>query len=101
MAIFSGFFIVPLFALIQTRTPPTHRSRVIAGNNILNAAFMVVASLVALALLNVAGVTIPQLLLITAIFNAVVAIYIYTLVPEFLMRFVTWIFINTLYRLKV
>src|SRR4029079_11437516 len=92
MAAFSGFFIVPLFALIQSRTEPSRRSRVIAANNILNALFMVVAAGLAIALLNLAHLTIPQLLLVTAILNAFVAVYIYTLVPEFLMRFLSWIF---------
>ena len=101
MAAFSGFFIVPLFALIQSRTEASRRSRVIAANNILNALFMVVAAGLAIALLNLAHLSIPQLLLVTAILNAFVAIYIYTLVPEFLMRFLSWIFINTLYRMDV
>ncbi|UXI67824.1 MFS transporter [Tahibacter amnicola] len=101
MAVFAGFFIVPLFALIQTRSDPARRSRVIAANNILNALFMVVAAGLSAVLLNVAGLSIPQLLLATALMNAVVAIYIYTLVPEFLMRFLTWILVNTLYRIKL
>jgi 1-acyl-sn-glycerol-3-phosphate acyltransferase len=101
MAVFSGFFIVPLFALIQSRSEPARRSRVIAANNILNAMFMVVASVLAIVLLNMVGLTIPELLLYTALLNAVVAVYIYTLVPEFLMRFLSWIFVNMLYRLKV
>jgi 1-acyl-sn-glycerol-3-phosphate acyltransferase len=101
MAIFSGFFIVPLFALVQSRSDPARRSRVIAANNILNALFMVVAAVMAVLLLNVVKVNVPQLLLITAILNAVVAIYIFTLVPEFLMRFLSWVLVNTLYRIKV
>jgi 1-acyl-sn-glycerol-3-phosphate acyltransferase len=101
MAIFSGFFIVPLFALIQTRSDPTRRSRVIAANNILNALFMVVAAGLSFVLLNQAGLSIPQLLLATALLNAVVAVYIYTLVPEFLMRFLSWILVNSLYRIRL
>ena len=100
MAVFSGFFIVPLFALIQTRSDPKRRSRIIAANNILNALFMVIASVFAVILVNKLGFTIPQLLLTTAILNALVAVYIFTLVPEFLMRFLVWMIINTLYRLK-
>ena len=100
MAIFSGFFIVPLFALIQERSEPARRSRVIAANNILNALFMVVAAALSGILLNKAGLSIPGLLLATALMNAVVAIYIYTLVPEFLLRFVDWVLINTLYRIS-
>jgi len=101
MAIFSGFFIVPLFALVQARSEPARRSRVIAANNILNALFMVVASVLSAILLNKAGLSIPGLLLATALMNAAVAVYIYTLVPEFLLRFVDWVLINTLYRIRV
>jgi 1-acyl-sn-glycerol-3-phosphate acyltransferase len=101
MAMFSGFYIVPLFAMIQSRTEPARRSRVIAANNILNALFMVVASLLAIALLNLAGFSVTELLLFTALLNAVVALYIYTLVPEFLMRFLSWLLIHVLYRLDV
>ncbi len=101
MAIFSGFFIVPLFALVQTRSDVTRRSRVIAANNILNALFMVVAAALAAFLLNKVHLSIPGLLLATALLNAVVAIYIYTLVPEFLLRFIDWVLINTLYRIRV
>ncbi|MDP3871621.1 MAG: MFS transporter [Methyloversatilis sp.] len=93
-----GIYIVPLYALIQSRCEKHHVARVIAANNILNAGFMVVSALVSLLLFR-AGLDIPQLFLVTALFNAVVAIYIYTLVPEFLMRFIVWILIHTVYRL--
>lgn len=95
-----GFFTVPLYALIQQRTPRERLSRVIAANNILNAAFMVTAAILAIALLQL-GLNVPQLLLATAILNAVVALYIFTLVPEFLARFVAWILAKALYRLKI
>lgn len=99
IGVFGGIYIVPLYALVQQRSEPTHLSRVIAGNNILNAIFMVAAALIAVVLLA-QGLSIPQLLLVMAIFNAAVAIYIYTLVPEFLMRFIVWILVNVVYRLK-
>jgi 1-acyl-sn-glycerol-3-phosphate acyltransferase len=97
IGIFGGFYIVPLFAVIQTRCDPKHISRTIAGMNILNALFMVAAALVAMVLLK-SGFTIPQLFLATAIMNAVVAIYIFTLVPEFLVRFLAWMLIHTIHR---
>jgi 1-acyl-sn-glycerol-3-phosphate acyltransferase len=99
LGLFGGFYIVPLYALIQQRSEPSHRSRVIAGNNILNALLMVVASVTAIVFLN-AGLSIPQLFLLTAFLNALVAIYIFTLVPEFLMRFVVWMLIHTVYRVR-
>ncbi|MCZ4304635.1 MFS transporter [Zoogloeaceae bacterium G21618-S1] len=100
IGVFGGFFIVPLYALIQTRSAESHRSRIIAGNNVINALFMVVAAGLGAGLLA-AGVSIAQLILITAVLNACVAIYIYTLVPEFLLRFIVWLLVHTVYRLKV
>jgi len=100
IGVFAGFYIVPLFALVQTRAERSQLSRIIAGNNILNALFMVVASVLSGMLLNVAHLSIPQLFLAAALMNAVVAVYIYTLVPEFLLRFIDWILINTLYRIR-
>jgi hypothetical protein len=98
---FGGFYIVPLYALVQARSAPDHRSRVIAGLNILNALFMVVAAILAMLVLGPAGLSIPDLFLISAVLNAVVAIYIFTLVPEFLMRFLVWLLIHTIYRVRV
>ncbi len=101
IGVFGGFYIVPLYALVQQRSEASHRSRVIAGNNILNALFMVIAAIFAMLMLGKAGFSIPQLFLITAVLNAIVAVYIFTLVPEFLMRFLIWILIHTIYRVRV
>jgi len=100
IGIFGGFFIVPLFALIQLRCDPRHLSRTIAGMNILNALFMVAAAGVAILLLG-QGLTIPELFLATAVMNALVAAYIFSLVPEFLMRFLAWLLIHTVHKVKV
>lgn len=97
IGLFGGLYIVPLFAVIQTRCDRQHLSRTIAGMNIMNALFMVVAALVALTLLSL-GFTIPQIFLATAILNALVAVYIFTVVPEYLVRFVAWILIHTIHR---
>lgn len=99
IGVFGGLYIVPLFALIQTRCDPKHLSRTIAGMNILNAIFMVVAALAAMLMLN-AGFSIPQLFMATAILNAIVASYIFSLVPEFLMRFIAWLLIHTVHRVQ-
>ena len=96
---FGGFYSVPLYALIQQRSRRQHLSRIIAANNIINAIFMVGASLLSIALLS-AGLSVPELFLVIAALNAVVAIYIYTLLPEFLMRFLAWIIISVIYRIR-
>lgn len=99
LGVFGGFYIVPLFALIQTRCDPKHVSRTIAGTNILNALFMVASAGVAMVLISM-GYTIPEIFLATAIMNAVVALYIFSLVPEFLMRFLAWLLIHTIHRVR-
>lgn len=99
LAMFSGFYSVPLYAMMQARTAPAFRARIVAANNILNAMFMVVASLIAGAILQ-AGLTLPQLFLTVAIMNAAVAFFIFKLVPEFLMRFIIWMLIHTFYKVE-
>lgn len=99
LGLFGGFFIVPLYALVQLRSSPEHRARIIAANNIVNALFMVIGALGAGAALG-AGLSIPALFGIAALLNAVVAVYIYGLVPEFLIRFMAWLLIKAAYRLR-
>jgi 1-acyl-sn-glycerol-3-phosphate acyltransferase len=100
LAMFGGFYSVPLYALIQSRSQPTHRARIIAANNILNAFFMIVSALMAIGLTS-AGVSIPGIFAVTALLNVVVAAYIYSLVPEFLLRFVAWLLVHTFYRIRL
>ncbi len=99
LSFFGGLFSVPLYALIQARAEPAHRARIIAANNIMNAFFMIVASLMAVVLLE-SGLTIPQLFLVVGLMNAAVATHIYFLVPEFLMRFLAWLLVHSFYRLE-
>ena len=101
VGLFTGFFVVPLFALIQSRTPRTELARVIAGMNIQNAMFIVLAALIGIFVQRVLGWTIPQLFLALAIANTLVALWIFTIVPEFLMRFLCWLMVRSLYRLKL
>jgi 1-acyl-sn-glycerol-3-phosphate acyltransferase len=100
IGLFTGFFVVPLFALIQSRTPKDELSRVIGALNIQNSGFVVAASLSCLALRTWADWSIPQLFLALAVANTLVAIWIFTIVPEFLMRFLSWVLVRALYRLR-
>ena len=101
IGLFGGLFIVPLYALVLQRSTESHRARIIACNNIMNAGFMVLAAALAIVWLEVLHFTIPQLFILAAVLNAAVAIYIYSLVPEFLMRFLSWILVNVMYRIKL
>ena len=100
LSLSAGLYSVPMYALIQLRSPPTHRARIIAANNILNALFMIGSSLIVGMLLG-QGVSIPKVFLLLAIANAVVASYIFLLVPEYVLRFVSWLLSYCMYRFKV
>jgi 1-acyl-sn-glycerol-3-phosphate acyltransferase len=101
IGLFSGFFVVPLFALIQSRSPREELSRVIAGMNIQNAIFIVAAALGGVALQQALGWSIPQVFMALGIASIVVAAWIFSIVPEFLMRFLSWLLVRGLYRLKL
>jgi 1-acyl-sn-glycerol-3-phosphate acyltransferase len=100
LSLFAGLYSVPMYALIQLRSQPTHRARIIAANNILNALFMIASSVIAGLLLKM-GLTIPQIFLLVGLANAVVAFYIFMLVPEYLLRFVAWVASHLAYRFKI
>jgi 1-acyl-sn-glycerol-3-phosphate acyltransferase len=100
LSLFAGLYSVPMYALIQLRSQPTHRARIIAANNILNALFMIASAVIAGALLKL-GATIPQIFLLVGLANAVVAFYIFLLVPEYLLRFIAWLASRLVYRFQV
>ena len=112
IGLFTGFFVVPLFALIQSRTAKSEMSRVFAALNIQNSGFIVAAAVIGVILqmkglsiggyvLPLPGLSIPQVFLALAIANVLVAVYIFSIVPEFLMRFLSWLMVRTLYKLRV
>lgn len=70
IAIGAGIVIVPLYAILQDRTDRQERSRTMAAANIVNSGFMAVGSLLAAAMIG-AGVSSPQVLLITGVANLV------------------------------
>ncbi|MFV2031218.1 MAG: MFS transporter [Gammaproteobacteria bacterium] len=99
LGISGGIYIVPLYALVQQRSAVKKRSRIIAANNVLNALFMVVAAIYGTFALSV-GIDIPTLFLIMALMNAAVALFIFKLVPEFIMRLLIWLVIHIVYRVR-
>ncbi|HTU62730.1 MAG TPA: 1-acyl-sn-glycerol-3-phosphate acyltransferase, partial [Polyangiales bacterium] len=100
IAVFGGFFTVPLYTLIQERAEPTARARVVAGNNIMNALFMVIGSGL-LATLFARGFDAHGVFLVLALLSVAAGVYIYSLLPEFLLRFLAWLLGRTMYRVKV
>ncbi len=99
LSMFAGFYSVPLYALIQTRGEASHKARIIAANNILNALFLVLSAGLSALVLGAFGGSVAQLFLMTGLLNALVAVYIFLLVPEFLLRFLSWLLVSVAYRL--
>lgn len=99
-AVSSGLFIVPLYTFMQERAREEERSRIVAGNNILNALFIGASALTLMSLFAL-GFSIPQVFLLLAVINLLITGYIYTTVPEFFYRLLCRIISKCLYRLKV
>ena len=86
LSLSAGLYSVPMYALIQLRSEVTHRARIIAANNILNALFMIVSAVLAGALLK-AGLGIPAVFLVVGLANALMTAYIFWVAPEYWLRF--------------
>ena len=100
LSLFAGLYSVPMYALIQMRSQASHRARIIAANNILNALFLIGSSVIVGVLIKL-GLTVPQVFLVVGLLNAVVAFYIFMLVPEYLLRFVAFMMARLVYRFRV
>lgn len=101
IAICSGLYTVPLYAILQHRSPAEYRARIIASNNIMNALFMVIAAGITFLLVQAFGFTETHIFLTVAILNAIVAIYICKLLPDAMLKsFAKWA-LNLFYRVEV
>ena len=90
LSVSAGLFSVPMYALIQVRSEPSHRSRMIAANNIVNAMFMVASALISAALL-MAGVSLPGLFLCLALGNGLMLAWLCLRVPEMPRQTLAWL----------
>lgn len=100
LAVFSGLFTVPLYTMLQVRSDSKERSRIIAANNVVNAVFMVIGALGLMILLSL-DLTPQNIFLVAAGLNALVALAVYWVLPEFLFRFLLWVLARMMYRLKI
>ncbi len=100
LGVSGGIFIVPLYAMMQSRAKEQERAQIIAANNIWNAIFMVVSAITAIVFLSVMGLSIPQFFLFLSLVNFVVVLYIYIQTPDFFWRFVVWLVSHTMYRVR-
>lgn len=101
ISIFGGMFIIPQFAFIQTRAGEHEVSRIIAGNNIWNTIFMVVAA-VLIMVMNGAGISIPKILGIFALINLGFSFFLYfKAYTEETLRFIGQVLSYLFYDLEI
>ncbi|BAE51776.1 acyl-[ACP]--phospholipid O-acyltransferase [Paramagnetospirillum magneticum] len=85
IAVCGGVYIVPLYTILQTRSDADSRARAVAANNVMNAAFMVLSAVAGAGMLAL-GFSVPQVFLVQAVANLVVAVYICGLLPEAVLK---------------
>ena len=99
IAFFGGIYAVPLNAIMQHRSNPAKRSRVIAANNVMNAIFMIASAVAAATLLKL--MTAQGFFLLLGIANGVAAIWIALLLPQELAANIARQFFRLFYRVEV
>ncbi|MCA6218289.1 MFS transporter [Ideonella sp. B7] len=90
LSLSAGLYSVPLYALVQWRAPATHRARIIAANNILNALYMIASALIVGALRS-AGATIPQVFGLLALASVAVTLALFLREPDYLRHTGRWL----------
>jgi acyl-[acyl-carrier-protein]-phospholipid O-acyltransferase/long-chain-fatty-acid--[acyl-carrier-protein] ligase len=100
IALCGGVFTVPLYALLQARAEESHRSRVIAANNVLNALF-IVASGAASAVMLKLGLSVPDVFLVVGLLNAAAALVVLRLVPGVVLKTLIAAVLRLAYRVEV
>ncbi|AKH36682.1 MULTISPECIES: acyl-[ACP]--phospholipid O-acyltransferase [Nitrosomonas] len=100
IAICGGVYVVPLYALVQRYSEASHRSRVMAGNHIINAFFLVISAMT-ISLMLASNFSVAEVFLTIAILNGLVMIYLSSLLPQALIRSILKWFFHTSYRLEV
>ncbi|MBA3582126.1 MAG: acyl-[ACP]--phospholipid O-acyltransferase [Gammaproteobacteria bacterium] len=100
LSICGGLYIVPLYAIVQHYSEASHRSRTIAGLNIMNALFMVGSALFTLILLKM-NYSVNHVFLIIALLNTIVAIYICKLLPADALASLARFILRLLFRVEV
>jgi acyl-[acyl-carrier-protein]-phospholipid O-acyltransferase / long-chain-fatty-acid--[acyl-carrier-protein] ligase len=100
IAMFGGFYVVPLNTVIQIWSEKKYMSRIIAANNIINSLFMVVGAIFFLVCVQI-DISIPFVVVILGILNLMVSIYICKILPEAIFKVnLEWL-LKLLYKVKI
>ena len=96
-----GFFIVPLNALLQQRSGQNERGQLIATNNFMNTAGILLASCALWLFRDLLQTGPDRIILILGLFTLAATVYILSILPDFLIRFSLWMLTHTIYRIRI
>jgi acyl-[acyl-carrier-protein]-phospholipid O-acyltransferase/long-chain-fatty-acid--[acyl-carrier-protein] ligase len=101
MAIASGLFVVPLYAYVQQRSDGHEKGRVVATNNFYQTIGMLIASGLIWLFYTQVHLGAAAILLAFGVAMLLVTVYITTVVPDYLIRFVLWMLTHTIFRIRI
>ena len=101
LAIASGLFVVPLYAYIQQRSGAREKGRVVAANNFYQTIGMLIASGVMWLGYTRLHFSAAAIMLAFGLSLLVVTVYIVTVVPDYLVRFVLWLLTHSIFRIRI
>lgn len=93
----AGLYVVPLYALIQQIAPRERLGRILGGMMLYNLLFVSLA-LGGAQWLRSEGLSVHAVTLVSVLLQFGVSIYIFLLLPEFLLRLLMWFLVHTFYR---
>ncbi len=96
----SGFFIIPLRAMLQQRAPVGMKGRLVAFANVLTFSAVLLAAGVSWMLTGLLGLNIRQVILCVVMLTLVGTVYVVRMLPDFMARLIMWSFTNTIYRIR-
>jgi len=96
-----GLFIVPLSAYLQKRPAREEKGRMLATSNFFTTLGVLLSSAVLWALYDLVGLSASGIIVAAGAFSVVTTVWVVSLVPEFLVRFVIWLLTHTLYKIRI
>jgi acyl-[acyl-carrier-protein]-phospholipid O-acyltransferase/long-chain-fatty-acid--[acyl-carrier-protein] ligase len=97
----SGFFAVPIMAIIQHRPDPKRRGGVIAASNQLSFIGIGLASILYGALTAFLQLSVPAVFLFGGLMTLAATLYAIRLMPDSLLRLLVWLLVHSVYRMRI
>ena len=98
---FGGLFAVPLNALLQQRSGEKEKGRLMATNNFLNMAGILLSAGALWICTTELHMSADRVILTFGVLTLISSVYVLSIVPEFLLRFSLWLLTHTVYRIKI